>query len=148
MGDFFDKTGVGIGGNQIGLDPDGNIILVGTTSIASNGVTTVSKFTPSGQNIWVTPNAGGNALAIDSQGNIYGAGVDVFNNNYVVTKVNSEGQLLWTFNRQGFGPTVTDATVDPFGNLLVASYDLDLNSAVCRIITLKFPKDFTPAPIP
>jgi len=119
---------------DISLDDDGNIFIVGTfyetvlfgqTELQSNGFNDIflSKLDPTGTALWAIKAGGsffdkGNALVLDSQGSIYITGefsmIAFFESTSItsngstdgfIAKYNSIGELLWTL---GFGSSGAD----------------------------------------
>jgi hypothetical protein len=142
---IFAFTGAGIGGSSIAVDPSGNILLSGFTLTQGEDAMTVSKIEPSGTQIFVTTIPTGGKVVSDSQGNAFVSGEDG-SNDYVVSKVDPMGTLLWTFTfaTQTVAGGVADSVVDPFGNLLVTGEGVPLSGGGDEILTLKFPKSFLP----
>ena len=118
------------GGNSIAIDPAGDILLAGgSPSPAGPTAISASKFHPSGTKVWVTPIAAAQKIVSDAAGNVFVVG-SVSNNDstnpsdYLITKLSSAGKLQFQsrFNR---GDDISDATMDPFGNLLVTGNALN-----------------------
>ncbi|HLX82306.1 MAG TPA: hypothetical protein VKR59_00315 [Terriglobales bacterium] len=107
----------GAGGTSVALDPSGNILLTGqVVNFGTVTSTTASKIRPSGAQIWLTPITATGKIVSDSVGHAFIAGS--FNSNYLITKLTPKGKEIFE-SRFALANEVTDAVVDPFGNLLV-----------------------------
>jgi hypothetical protein len=111
------------GGLSVAVDPAGDILLAGASPSGGPTFIAASKFHATGTKVWVTQIAAALKIGSDAAGNVFVAG-SVFNNDstnpsdYLITKLSPAGKLVFQtrFNR---GDDISDATVDPFGNLLV-----------------------------
>jgi len=119
------------GGISVAIDPARDVLLTGSNPQAVGGPTFIaaSKFHPSGTKVWVTQIPAVGKIVSDAAGNVFVAGT-IFNNDstnpsdYLTSKLSPAGQLVFQtrFNR---GDEISDATVDPFGNLLVTGNALN-----------------------
>ncbi len=101
-------------GNDVALDPHGNIIVTGFSVGTSSADLFTIKYTPQGDTIWTarysepTGQNLANKLAIDEAGNIYvtgfSRGISSFRD-FVTIKYNSSGMVQWieTYNGPGNG---------------------------------------------
>ena len=135
---------------SVAVDPAGNILLHGAIFTMDELVPTVSKLDPSGKTIWDTQISTLGKLTNDSEGNVYISGADVSGPSLSVSKLDSVGKLLFTFNPQikqlQSVTNVTSSIVDPFGNLLATGFGpSSAQIGLDAIVTLKLSKDFKPA---
>jgi hypothetical protein len=136
----FVLTGAGAGGASVAIDPSGDILLTGGNFIRGHPfVITASKFHANGVKVWATQLAGGGQKIVsDAKGSVFVAGADLNADptnagpsDYLIAKLSPAGTVLFNF-RFTRGDEVSDATVDPSGNLLVTgsavtpSFDNDI----------------------
>ena len=119
------------GGVYVAIDPAGDILLTGAT-LQTPGAPiflAASKFHPSGTKVWVTQIPAVGKIVSDAASNLFVAGT-AFNDDstnpsdYLISKLSPAGQLVFQA-RVNRGDEVSDATVDPFGNLLVTGNALN-----------------------
>jgi len=122
----FVLTGSGSGGASVAIDPSGDLLLVGVGFVQGlpSGIA-ASKVHPNGVKVWTTRLATGQKIVSDATGNAFVAGSIVNDDpttagpsDYLVTKLSPSGAVVFQF-RYSPGDDVSDAAVDPFGNLLV-----------------------------
>ena len=117
----FVLQGKDAGGTSVAIDPAGDILLTGATiNFAAPPTIEATKIHPSGAKVWTTPIAATGKIVSDSAGNAFVAGSFGF----VITKLSPAGKVLFTSSLLP-GDDVTDAVVDPFGNLLVTGIGLN-----------------------
>ena len=110
----FVLQGKDAGGTSLAIDTAGDIVLTGDTiNFGKPDTIEVTKIHPSGAKVWVTPIPATGKIVTDSAGNVFVAGFG-----FVITKLSPGGAVLFTSSLLP-GDDVTDAVVDPFGNLLV-----------------------------
>ncbi len=115
----FVLQGQEAGGTSVAVDPAGDILLTG--EIIHLGTSTpfieATKIHPSGAKVWLTQIPATGKIVSDSAGNVFVAGTPGF----VITKLNPTGTVLFSSSLLP-GDDVTDAVVDPFGNLLATGF--------------------------
>ena len=118
------------GGISVAIDPAGDVLLAGATLPTPGGplFLAASKFHPSGTKVWTTQILAVGKVVSDAAGNVFVAGA-IFNNttdpsDYLVSKLSPAGKLVFQ-TRINRGDEPSDATVDPFGNLLVTGNALN-----------------------
>ena len=113
----FELHGNGAGGSSAAIDPTGDILLTGATvNFGTQTFVAATKIHPSGKTVWVTQIPSTGKIVSDSVGNVFVAG-----SGFVITKLNSSGKILFSSSILQ-GDIMTDAVVDPFGNLLVTGF--------------------------
>jgi len=113
----FVLQGSGAGGSSVAIDPSGNILLTGALgSFGTPGFVSATKIQPAGKTVWVTQIPATGTIVSDSAGNALVAGLDC-----TVTKLNTAGKILFSTSILP-GDNVTDAVIDPSGNLLVTGF--------------------------
>jgi hypothetical protein len=131
---IFVLKGNGAGGSSVAVDPAGDVLLTGGS--------TASKFHPNGVRVWLANIAQGQKIMSDAAGNVYVAG-SIANadftiagpSDYIITKLSPSGTRVFQF-RSTRGDDVSDATLDPFGNLLVTGDALNAQFEH-QIVTLR-----------
>ena len=113
----FELQGNGAGGSSVAIDPAGDILLTGATiGFGTPTFIAATKMHPSGKTVWVTQIPATGKIVSDSAGNAFVAGFG-----FTITKLNPSGKILFSSSILP-GDDVTDAIVDPFGNLLVTGF--------------------------
>jgi hypothetical protein len=120
----FVLQGEGAGGTSVAVDPAGDILLTG--AIVNFGRPTFSEATkihPSGAKVWVTQIPATGKIVSDSAGNVFVAGSHLvaIPFGFVITKLSPAGRVLFAPSLLP-GDDITDAVVDPFGNLLATGF--------------------------
>ena len=122
----FVLQGEGAGGTSVAVDPAGDILLTG--AIVNFGrLTTFSEATkihPSGAKVWVTQIPATGKIVSDSAGNVFVAGshLGAIPFGFLITKLSPAGGVLFTTSSLLPDDMITDAVVDPFGNLLATGF--------------------------
>src|SRR5262249_8384173 len=119
------------GGVSVAIDPTGDVLLAGANPQTPGGPIFIAayKFHSSGTKVWGTPLAPAGKILSDAAGNVFVAGA-IFNNDstnpsdYLISKLSPAGQLVFQ-TRSTRGDEPSDATIDPFGNLLVTGNGLN-----------------------
>ena len=116
---LFVLQGQEAGGTSVAVDPAGDILLTGETIHLGTSTTFIEamKIHPSGAKVWLTQIPATGKIVSDAAGNVFVAGTPGF----VITKLNSTGTVLFSSSLLP-GDDVTDAVVDPFGNLLATGF--------------------------
>jgi hypothetical protein len=113
----FELQGNGAGGSSVAVDLAGDILLTGATiSFGTATFTAATKIHSSGKTVWVTQIPATGKIVSDPAGNPSVAGFD-----FTITKLNSSGKILFSSSILP-DDSVTDAVIDPFGNLLVTGF--------------------------
>lgn len=123
---MFVLSGTGAGGAAVAIDPSGDILLTGAKILQGvPAIITASKFHANGGKVWVANVAAGEKIVSDAAGNVFVAGsipnadtTNVGPSDYRITKLSPSGAVLFQ-SRISAGDEVTDAVVDPLGNVLV-----------------------------
>jgi hypothetical protein len=116
----FELQGNGAGGSSVAVDPAGDILLTGATSrFGTPTLIAATKIHPSGKTVWVTQIPATGKIVSDSAGNAFVAGFD-----FTITKLSPSGKVLFSSSILP-DDSVTDAVIDPFGNLLVTGFGQD-----------------------
>lgn len=116
-------------GREIALDAAGNVFVAGHSLVdqSGNGVTTIVKYSPSGQKIWEYFSAVGTQMEdykLDADGNSYFCGYIWQNNgwDFYTARIDSSGTLDWAVQYNGTGNHWDEAfalSIDPAGNVFV-----------------------------
>jgi hypothetical protein len=151
----FELKGDGAGGASVAVDAGGNIVLAGFSPTPGVlPIAEVAKIDASGHPLWLTRLAQHNdffsqrKILIDPAGNILSAGTsqnfgDGSPSDFLISKLNTNGVELgqFRFSPAINGSSVSDAALDPFGNLLVTG--IAVNAAFDNdIYTLRIPQNF------
>jgi len=120
---IFVLKGDGVGGASVAIDPAGDVLVTGGSS--------ASKFHANGVKVWTANVAQGQKIMSDAAGNVFVAGsisnIDVTTagpSDYIITKLTPSGTRVFQF-RFSRGDDVSDATLDPFGNVLATGNALN-----------------------
>lgn len=122
-------------GNDLALDPDGNIVVIGTSCFANpNESLSVSKFGPAGDLLLqreypvTVGDAYGQHVTVDASGEIYVAGVQRLGSNgptrLLTARVSSQGELRWLrthIGDSGLGTYPSGIAIDPTGCVYLVS---------------------------
>ncbi len=138
-------------GNDIAVDKDGNIIVVGG---AGNGLCITIKYTPEGDTVWTAmygaPLALGTSMVLDDDGNIYITGISNEpggNPDFVTLKYNSQGILQWTETYNGPANGDDEAVrirLDEERNVYVTGYSPGNGTGIEDFATIKYSSTVTP----
>ena len=141
-------------GNDIAVDKDGNIIVVGG---AGNFLSITIKYTPSGDTLWTAmygdPLGNGFSMALDNEDNIYITGIvnELGGNlDFGTWKYNSQGILQWTENYNG--PANGDdepvkILLDEQGNVYVTGQSPGNGTGQEDFATIKYSSTITPVEV-
>ncbi len=131
---------------DIGVDPYGDIILVGTDYLPGNDEWRVIKLDPDGNILWQysqNPSSNydeANSVVFDKLGNIYVGGFDSSAGNYGwrVIKLDRNGNLIWnwTQNPSSGYDRVFKMVIDQEDNLYVGGFDAIPGNGEFRIVKL------------
>ncbi|HEX8894016.1 MAG TPA: hypothetical protein VF783_11870 [Terriglobales bacterium] len=116
----FVLQGKDAGGVSVAIDPAGDVLLTGDTiNFGTSTFIEATKIRPSGARVWTTQIAATGKIVTDSAGNVFVAA-----SGFVITKLSPAGRVLFSSSLLP-GDDVTDAVVDPFGNLIATGDGLN-----------------------